>query len=94
MARAEHPRGLRDEANVGPDPRRARDDGSIALELAIIAPVLVALTVLALGYGRQSQVNGLVEAADMKAAQRAYEANLNAIEAARGMTSRTIDLLK
>jgi flagellar basal-body rod protein FlgC len=39
-------------------------------------------------------VNGLVEMADMKAAQRSYEANLNAIEAARGMTMRTIDLLK
>ena len=46
------------------------------------------------GYVNMPNVNGLVEAADMKAAQRAYEANLNAIEAARGMTSRTIDLLK
>jgi flagellar basal-body rod protein FlgC len=39
-------------------------------------------------------VNGLVETADMKAAQRSYEANLSAIEAAKGMTMRTIDLLK
>jgi flagellar basal-body rod protein FlgC len=46
------------------------------------------------GYVNMPNVNGLIEAADMKAAQRAYEANLNAIEAARGMTSRTIDLLK
>ena len=46
------------------------------------------------GYVQTPNVNGLVEAADMKAAQRAYEANLNAIEAARGMTSRTLDLLK
>jgi flagellar basal-body rod protein FlgC len=46
------------------------------------------------GYVQTPNVNGLIEAADMKAAQRAYEANLNAIEAARGMTSRTIDLLK
>jgi flagellar basal-body rod protein FlgC len=30
----------------------------------------------------------------MKAAQRGYEANLNAIEAARNLTLRTIDLLK
>ncbi|MDB5672981.1 MAG: flagellar basal-body rod protein FlgC, partial [Alphaproteobacteria bacterium] len=46
------------------------------------------------GYVQMPNVNGLVEAADMKAAQRAYEANLNAIEAARGMTARTLDLLK
>jgi flagellar basal-body rod protein FlgC len=46
------------------------------------------------GYVQTPNVNGLIEAADMKAAQRAYEANLNAIEAARGMTNRTLDLLK
>ena len=46
------------------------------------------------GYVQMPNVNGLVGSADMKAAQRAYEANLNAIEAARSMTSRTLDLLK
>ncbi|RJF85713.1 flagellar basal body rod protein FlgC [Sphingomonas cavernae] len=46
------------------------------------------------GYVRRPNVNGLIESADMKAAQRSYEANLNAIEAARGLTMRTIDLLK
>lgn len=46
------------------------------------------------GYVRHANVNGLVETTDMKSAQRSYEANLNAIEAARGMTLRTIDLLK
>jgi flagellar basal-body rod protein FlgC len=46
------------------------------------------------GYVEQPNVNPLIEAADMKAAQRSYEANLNAIEAARGMTMRTVDLLK
>ncbi len=46
------------------------------------------------GYVSQPNVNPLIEAADMKAAQRSYEANLNAIESARGMTMRTIDLLK
>jgi flagellar basal-body rod protein FlgC len=46
------------------------------------------------GYVEQPNVNPLIEAADMKAAQRSYEANLNAIESARGMTMRTIDLLK
>lgn len=48
----------------------------------------------AAGYVKQPNVNTLVETADMKAAQRSYEANLNAIEAARSLTMRTIDLLK
>ncbi|HEX8484335.1 flagellar basal body rod protein FlgC [Sphingomonas sp.] len=46
------------------------------------------------GYVLKSNVNTLVEAADMKAAQRSYEANLNAIEAAKTLTMRTLDLLK
>ncbi len=46
------------------------------------------------GYVKKPNVNTLVEAADMKAAQRSYEANLSAIEAAKGLTMRTIDLLK
>lgn len=46
------------------------------------------------GYVLKPNVNGLVEAADMKAAQRSYEANLSAIEAAKSLTMRTIDLLK
>jgi flagellar basal-body rod protein FlgC len=46
------------------------------------------------GYVKLPNVNRLIETADMKAAQRSYEANLNAIEAARSMTMRTIDLLK
>ena len=46
------------------------------------------------GYVKMPNVNTLVEAADMKAAQRSYEANLNAIESARNLTMRTIDLLK
>lgn len=46
------------------------------------------------GYVRRPNVNGLIETADMKAAQRSYEANLNAIEAARSMTMRTVDLLR
>jgi len=48
----------------------------------------------AAGYVLKPNVNSLVESADMKAAQRAYEANLSAIEAAKGLTMRTIDLLK
>lgn len=46
------------------------------------------------GYVLRPNVNGLIETADMKAAQRSYEANLNAIEAAKSLTMRTIDLLK
>ena len=46
------------------------------------------------GYVKQANVNSLIETTDMRSAQRSYEANLNAIEAARGMTLRTIDLLK
>jgi len=46
------------------------------------------------GYVLLPNVNSLVETADMKAAQRSYEANLNAIEAAKSLTMRTIDLLK
>ena len=46
------------------------------------------------GYVLKPNVNTLIEGADMKAAQRSYQANLNAIEAARSMTMRTLDLLK
>ena len=46
------------------------------------------------GYVKKPNVNTLVEGADMKAAQRSYEANLSAIEAAKSLTMRTIDLLK
>jgi flagellar basal-body rod protein FlgC len=46
------------------------------------------------GYVKQPNVDPLVEALDMKEAQRAYEANLNVIETARAMEMRTLDLLK
>lgn len=46
------------------------------------------------GYVKLPNVNPLVEALDMKEAQRAYEANLNVIETARVMESRTLDILK
>ena len=46
------------------------------------------------GYVKMPNVNSIVESADMKSAQRSYEANLNAIEAARSLMMRTIDLLK
>ena len=46
------------------------------------------------GYVKLPNVNSLVEALDMREAQRAYEANLNVIETSRSMDSRTLDLLR
>lgn len=46
------------------------------------------------GYVKLPNVNSMVEALDMRQAQRAYEANLNVIETARSMEMRTLDLLK
>ncbi len=46
------------------------------------------------GYVKLPNVNSMVEAMDMREAQRAYEANLNVIETARAMETRTLDLLK
>ena len=46
------------------------------------------------GYVLRPNVDTLVEAMDMREAQRAYEANLNVIETARSMDTRTLDLLK
>lgn len=46
------------------------------------------------GYVKTPNVDPLVEAMDMRDAQRAYEANLNVIETARSMDQRTLDLLK
>ena len=43
---------------------------------------------------QRPNVDTLVEAMDMREAQRAYEANLNVIETARAMESRTLDLLR
>jgi flagellar basal-body rod protein FlgC len=46
------------------------------------------------GYVKYPNVNSLVEMADMREAQRSYEANLNVISATRRMLQRTIDILK
>lgn len=46
------------------------------------------------GYVKLPNVNSLIEMTDMREAQRSYEANLKAIEVARGMLQRTIDLLR
>ena len=46
------------------------------------------------GYVTRPNVDTLIEAMDMREAQRASEANLNVIETARAMEMRTLDLLK
>lgn len=46
------------------------------------------------GYVKAPNVNGLVEAMDMRNAQRSYEANLNVITSARRMVQRTLDILR
>ena len=46
------------------------------------------------GYVKLPNVDPLVEALDMREAQRAYEANLNVIETARAMEARTLEILR
>lgn len=46
------------------------------------------------GYVKLPNVNSLIEMSDMREAQRSYEANLRAIEVARSMLQRTIDLIR
>ena len=46
------------------------------------------------GYVKLPNVDPLIEALDLREAQRAYEANLNVIETQRAMQVRTLDLLK
>ncbi|HVY86912.1 MAG TPA: flagellar basal body rod protein FlgC [Caulobacterales bacterium] len=46
------------------------------------------------GYVQLPNVDPLVEMMDIRDASRAYEANLNMIDAARSMTSRALDLLR
>ena len=46
------------------------------------------------GYVKLPNVNDLIEAVDMREAQRSYEANLNVITAARSMIAKTLDILR
>jgi flagellar basal-body rod protein FlgC len=46
------------------------------------------------GYVHLPNVNALVEMMDMRDAQRAYEANMEVMDGARNMLTRTIDLLR
>ena len=46
------------------------------------------------GYVQTPNVNTLLEVMDMRQAQRTYEANLKASDAAKNMVMRTLDLLR
>jgi len=46
------------------------------------------------GYVKMSNVSALIEMADLREAQRAYEANLNVIESSRAMLLGVVGLLK
>jgi len=46
------------------------------------------------GYVKMPNVKAVIEMADMREAQRTYEANLNAVDSAKQMLNRTIDLLR
>ena len=48
----------------------------------------------ATGYVKYPNVDPLVEAVDMREAQRTYEANLNVVTTTKQMLSRTLDILK
>jgi Flp pilus assembly protein TadG len=55
-----------------PAPTRARDDrGSVTLEVAVLAPALLALLGLAIGAGRYEVAAGAVDAASAAAARAA-----------------------
>ncbi|HWA20275.1 MAG TPA: flagellar basal body rod protein FlgC [Devosia sp.] len=46
------------------------------------------------GYVRYPNVDPLIEAMDMREAQRTYEANLNVVTVTRNMLGRTLDILR
>lgn len=46
------------------------------------------------GYVQKPNVNSLLEMADLREAQRSFEANLNTLSMARSMVQRTLDLLR
>ena len=46
------------------------------------------------GYVLEPNVNSLIEAMDMREAQRSYEANMEVIKASKSMLSGTIDVLR
>ena len=80
-----------------------RVDGGTGVKMSRVAPDPTAFktdyapgnpSADAQGYVKLPNVDPLIEALDMREAQRSYEANLNVIETARAMDMRTLDLLK
>jgi Flp pilus assembly protein TadG len=53
---------------------RAGDDGSMAVEMVIVIPVLLLLVALVFAYGRAAQVNGTLQAGVRDAARTASQA--------------------
>src|SRR5437763_1907283 len=79
------------------------DGGGEGVRMVRVAPDMTAFRMQyqpghpaanATGYVKLPNVDPLVEALDMRAAQRAYEANLSVIENTRSMQLRILDLLK
>ena len=71
----------------------AKDRGSMALELALIAPVFFILLSLVLAYGRYASVTGLTESAARDAA-RAATTSRSLDSASARVTTITKDTLK
>jgi len=78
-------------------------DGSKGVKMSSVAPDKTpfksqfqpgAPSADAKGYVKMPNVDPLIEALDMRDAQRAYEANLSVIETSRSMQSSTLELLK
>lgn len=46
------------------------------------------------GYVRYPNIDSLIELADMREAQRTYEANLNVVSSTRSMFGQTLDILR
>ncbi len=67
----------------------AHDPSNFAIEYQPGSPAANAA-----GYVKMPNVNSIIEMADMKEANRAYESNLQAVRQAREMVSMTIDLLR
>ena len=80
-----------------------RVDGGTGVKMARVVPDSTAFkteyapgnpSADASGYVKLPNFDTLIEAMDMRDAQRSYEANLNVIETARSMDQRTLDLMK
>ncbi|MBW0149610.1 MAG: flagellar basal body rod protein FlgC [Phenylobacterium sp.] len=78
-------------------------DGSVSVHMARVAADTSAFkqeyqpghpAANAAGYVQMPNVSSLIEALDMKQAQRAYEANLNVLENQDAIEKRTLDLIK